>query len=391
MKRLAIVTTHPIQYYAPVFQLLTRRQKIEIKVFYTLGSEIAAKFDPGFNKDVKWDIQLYEGYNYEWVDNIATAPGTRSFNGIITPGLPQQIKAFSPDAILVFGWANKSHLQVLRHFSRKIPIYFRGDSTLLTEPSGLKKIARLIFLRWVYKHVDHAFYVGVNNKAYYLKYGLKESQLSFAPHAIDNSRFYENRQQEADKFRSSLNLNASDILIMYSGKFEAFKNVKLLISAFVKLDKPNVFLLLIGNGAVENDLKELAGSIKQRDNIYFSGFKNQSYMPAVYRACDLFCLPSTGDTWGLSINEAMACGKAILASTKTGCAANLVIPGENGDIFISENEADLLKKLDQLTQSKETLVKYGQRSLAIIQDWNFTNIAIEIENKLLSEKSATRV
>jgi len=39
MKKLAIITTHPIQYYAPIFKLLSERKKIEICVFYTWGKD----------------------------------------------------------------------------------------------------------------------------------------------------------------------------------------------------------------------------------------------------------------------------------------------------------------------------------------------------------------
>ena len=115
-------------------------------------------------------------------------------------------------------------------------------------------------------------------------------------------------------------------------------------------------------------------------------FRNQSFMPVIYQSADLFCLPSKfGETWGLAINEAMACGKAILASNKVGCAIDLVKPGVNGAIFISDDQQSLLKELDRLTESKEQLNKYGAASKEIIKDWNFTNIAVAIEHQLLNE------
>jgi hypothetical protein len=51
-KNLAIIITHPIQYYAPVFQLLAKR--CNLKVFYTWGEEVLKdKFDPGFGKIIE--------------------------------------------------------------------------------------------------------------------------------------------------------------------------------------------------------------------------------------------------------------------------------------------------------------------------------------------------
>ena len=121
MKKLAIITTHPIQYYAPVFKLLNARGEISIKVFYTLGIEHGSTFDPGFGKSVNWDIPLLDGYEYTWVHNQSGNPGTCSFNGIINPDLTDKIDEWKPDAILVYGWAYHSHLNALRYYKNKIP------------------------------------------------------------------------------------------------------------------------------------------------------------------------------------------------------------------------------------------------------------------------------
>ena len=383
MKKLAIISTHPIQYYAPVFRLLSQRKKIEIRVFYTLGIENSSKYDPGFGKTVSWDIPLLDGYPYEWANNIAANPGSNHFNGIVTPKLTGQVNDWQPDAILVYGWAYQSHLKVIRYFKNKIPVYFRGDSTLLNEPVGVKRFIKTVFLRWVYKHIDHAFYVGKNNKAYFVKYGLPEKQLSFAPHAIDNERFKTDRSEEVAELRSSLKIKEDDILILFAGKFEPVKNVELLLSAFISLNRKNVHLLLVGNGVDEDQLKSVAGNSAVAGNIHFLDFKNQSYMPVLYQAADLFCLPSKSETWGLSINEAMACSKAILASDRVGCAVDLVKNGQNGAIFKAGDVNDLTENLRKLTNNKDELDKFGEQSRIIIKDWDFLNIAKAIENKLL--------
>jgi glycosyltransferase involved in cell wall biosynthesis len=105
----------------------------------------------------------------------------------------------------------------------------------------------------------------------------------------------------------------------------------------------------------------------------------------VYQACDLFCLPSKGpgETWGLAVNEAMACSKAILVSDKCGCAIDLVKIGENGAIFKSGSLADLTACLKKLTANKELLISYGKVSNSIINSFSFLNISKAIESKLL--------
>ena len=385
MKQLAIITTHPIQYYAPVFKLLHQRQLINIKVFYTWGKDAIKKYDPGFNKEIEWDIPLLDGYPFEWVINTSSQPGSHHFNGIVNPDLNKQLTDFNPDAILVFGWSYNSHLKTMRYFKNKTPVYFRGDSTLLDEQKGIKNTLKSLYLKWVYSHIDHAFYVGTNNKSYFKKYGLKKTQLSFAPHAIDNERFGVDRSAEAIELRAGLGLVPTDILILFAGKFEEKKDPLLLLDTFLQLGQTNCHLLFAGNGALESRLKQRAGGI---NNIHFMDFQNQAYMPVIYQACDLFCLPSKGpgETWGLAVNEAMASGKAIIVSDKAGCAADLVKDDDNGATFISGDVDDLLQKLKSIVASKGKLNQYGKHSLNHIKDWNFTNIAMAIESKLLNEK-----
>lgn len=379
--RLAIITTHPIQYYAPMFKLLNERGNINIKVFYTWGENALNKYDPGFNKTIKWDIPLLDGYSYEWVQNTSTYPGSHHYKGIINPELISQIKKWQPDAVLVYGWAYHSHLKVIRHFKNKVPVLFRGDSTLLDEQKGVKNLIKSILLKWVYRHIDHAFYAGTNNKNYFKKYGLKENQLSFAPHAIDNFRFGADNSDDAILLRKKLAIPDHHILILFSGKLEEKKSPELLLDAFLSLKDATLHLLFLGNGVFEEKLKSKAASVQ---NIHFMEFQNQSVMPSIYQACDLFCLPSKGpgETWGLAVNEAMACGKAVLVSDKVGCSIDLVKNEYNGMIFKSGNLEDLSEKLNKLTTSKDLLRQYGAKSRELIMAWNFSKIAEAVENKL---------
>ncbi|RZL41586.1 MAG: glycosyltransferase family 1 protein, partial [Pedobacter sp.] len=158
MKKLAIIITHPIQYYAPVFKLLAAQ--CNLKVFYTWGLEGAeAKVDKGFNQKIIWDIPLLEGYEYAFLKNKAKEQGSHHFMGMKNPSIISKINNFNPDAILVYGWAYQSHLKVLRYFKGKIPIWFRGDSHLLDSKPLWKKLARKALLTWVYSYIDKAFYV----------------------------------------------------------------------------------------------------------------------------------------------------------------------------------------------------------------------------------------
>ena len=387
MKKLAIIITHPIQYYVPLFQLLA--QSCELKVFYTWGKEGAkAKYDPDFKQWIDWDLPLLQGYEYEFLANTAKNPGSHHFSGIINPTLKQKIKDFDPMAILIYGWAYQSHISALRYFKGKIPLWFRGDSTLMDERKGIKEVLRGLFLKWVYQHSNKAFYVGSANKAYFKKFGLKENQLVFAPHAVDNDRFAEDRIKEALQLREQLQILPDQILILFAGKLETKKNPELLLKAFINLNLDGVHLVFVGNGELEEGLKAekilRQAQDEKESKIHFLDFQNQTQMPLIYQACDLFCLPSQGseETWGLAVNEAMACSKAILVSDHVGCAEDLVVDRENGYIFESNNLTSLSDKLNLMLNNKLMLKQMGKKSAAKIKEWSFTKQCTAILNEL---------
>ena len=347
--KLAIIISHPTQYYSPVFQQLAKR--LTLKVFFTRDPQVT--YDRDFRKHIQWDIPLLEGYDYQYV------------SGDCCPAL----SSFKANRLLIYGWAHTSHLRILMTFHRKIPVYFRGDSNLLSKSSLLKKGLRMLVLKWVYRHVDIAFFTGKANKAYFLKYGLNTEQLKFAPHSVDNDRFKPRaeNQQQAHEIRRKLGIGNAQTLILFAGKFTAVKNPMLLLKAFIAAAIPHTALLLVGNGLCEGRLKNLAKNHPE-SNIHFLPFQNQSQMPAIYQACDLFCMPSLHETWGLAINEAMASGKPILSSERVGCAPDLLQP-DNSLVFKHNSLTDLRRCLTLMAQDKSGLRDQGMSSFKLISSW----------------------
>jgi glycosyltransferase involved in cell wall biosynthesis len=270
----------------------------------------------------------------------------------------------------------------MRYFKGRIPVFFRGDSTLLDKFSVSKRFFRKVFLSWVYRNIDFAFYVGTNNRLYFLEHELKENQLIFAPHAIDNDRFFDDSYLlRANEIRLNLGIGKNDIVYLFAGKLEEKKQPIFLINAFVKSGFKQIHLVIVGNGHLEPEVKEI---IKGYNNIHLLDFQNQSIMPAIYRIADLFILPSARfETWGLAINEAMASGLAILASDKVGCAVDLVQSEINGYTFESGNTTELQSKFS-LLNDKQKLKRFGELSKEIISKWSFLNIAEAIETSFLT-------
>jgi glycosyltransferase involved in cell wall biosynthesis len=379
--RLAIVTTHPIQYNAPLFKLLAERKKITVKVFYTWSQARHTVYDPGFAREREWDIPLLEGYPFTFVNNEARKPGSHHFWGLQNPGLVREVEDWQPDGLLVYGWSFYSHLACMVHFKNKIPVFFRGDSTLIDEASSWRSLVRRTVLKWVYQHVDTAFYVGTNNKAYFKKHGLKEEQLVFAPHAVDNSRFLQisrKEEFELEDWKQNLGFVVEDWVILFVGKLAEKKNPGFLLELAKEMPEPNLRFLLVGNGKLEAALKQQY----QDDRIVFLDFQNQSLMPLVYRLGHVLVLPSKGpgETWGLAANEAMCCGLPVILSSKVGGAPDLVQEEKNGITFHPGQIGKVKDFIRRLCKNKEAYLQLRQNAVRHIQQFSMDRVAEAVEN-----------
>jgi glycosyltransferase involved in cell wall biosynthesis len=385
--KLAIISTHPIQYYAPVFRTMSDSGLLDLRVFYTWSQAAAdAVFDQGFGTQVKWDLPLLDGYASQFVRNVARRPGTDHFRGLVTPTLVREIEAWVPDALLVYTWNSQSHLNALRHFKGKLPVLFRGDSTLIDRRTWWRAALRRLFLTWVYSYVDVAIAVGSNNRDYFAWCGLPEHRIALAPHSVDTVRFgadsvvHENR---AAAWRQELGISPDAMVFLFAGKLQSKKNPYLLLDAFKSLNNGS-HLVFVGNGELEAQLKNRAATLA---NVHFLPFQNQTSMPAVYRLGDLLVLPSQGpeETWGLALNEAMASGRGVIASSKVGGARDLIQSGENGWMFDSGDQKGLEDILRRAVEGGRTIIRaLGSTAQARSAQWSTEASARRITEAVLA-------
>ena len=381
MHRIAIISTHPIQYNAPWFALLAREPDMDLKVFYTWSQRQHDLTDRAFGKNVEWDVPLLEGYEYTFVENSAKDPGNHHFRGIICPSLIEEISAWEPASLLVMGWNFRAHLKAMRFFKNRIPVLFRGDSTLLDKSNPLKSMVRRSVLKWVNRHEDAALPVGSGNRDYFLAHGMKDEQLFLSPHAIDNKRFADiNAQgfdQQARDWRKELGIGETDRVILFAGKLIPKKDPLLLLQAYLRIKKEyqeRLKLIVVGDGHLDQDMKSISGG--DPDILYLS-FQNQSVMPVVYRLGDLFCLPSSGpgETWGLAVNEAMASGRPCLISDRAGCAADLGTYTGNM-VFRWGDVNDLAEKLSAMPETMPETMPDQARfdNTGFLGTWNYRQL-----------------
>jgi glycosyltransferase involved in cell wall biosynthesis len=369
---LAIVSTHPIQYYAPLFRRLAAVPGLAVRVFYLWDFGAAERHDPGFGRALRWDIDLLGGYDHEFVPNRARDPGTHHFWGIDNPTLPAQVAAFRPDALLLVGYNYPSFLRLLlspRLARRKFLL--RGDSHRLVPRRGPKAALRRALLTALFKRFDGFLHVGAANRRYYLQHGVPERKLFFAPHAVDNDRFTAARpeaEREARAWRRELGIGDGQRVALFAGKFEAVKRPLDLLEAFTAAAPADAALLLVGSGPLEGELRRRAA---RRPAVRFAPFQNQSRMPRTLAAADLVALPSASETWGLIVNEALCLGRPVLVSDRVGCAEDLVEPGANGWVFRAGDVGDLAAALRRALAPGVDLRGMGERGREIVNRYHY--------------------
>jgi glycosyltransferase involved in cell wall biosynthesis len=377
-RRIAFVVSHPIQYAVPLYQRLSRRDDVELKVFFTWHAGTQAVADRGFRRPIAWDIPLAHGYEFELVPNVSADPGTHAFFGLNNPSLVNRVVAWRPEVVHVSGWAWLSHAQALHGLhGRRVRTLFFGDSHLLdARQSGPRWWLKQALLRRVFSWADGFLVVGSANRAYYERFGVAPAKLHPCPHSIDVGRFAEpaaNLEQEAARWRRELGISAGQTVLLYAGKFEPKKCPVELMRAVARWRESGFVLVLVGGGELQAEVDAVAAADPSRFRVL--PFQNQSRMPVVYRLADIFVLPSAyGESWGLAVNEALACGRPVVVSDRVGCAADVVDP-TCGRIFPSDDWTGLEKAVDALVKNADKLA--GMRRAASARAWSFDVAATE--------------
>lgn len=331
--RVGFLTTHPIQYQAPVFRSLAERPDITFTALFCLLPDQRQQGD-GFDVGFQWDVPLLNGYDYEVLRNVSSRPSVTAFGGCDTPDIAEVMRRRQLDALVVNGWVVKSCLQGLWACRRAgVPALVRGEANLLRpRPLWKRELHRQLL-----KQYTACLYIGRRNREFYERHGVTASRLFAAPYCIDNERFASQAASWAGReieCRLRFGIDPDSACFLFSGKLIPKKHPLELLRAFrdVAASSGRVSLLVVGDGELRAQCEQYVAL--HRLPVRFAGFLNQSEIARAYAAADCLVLPSDyGETWGLVVNEAMACGRPAIVSDLVGCADDLIAGHDTGSIF----------------------------------------------------------
>jgi glycosyltransferase involved in cell wall biosynthesis len=206
-------------------------------------------------------------------------------------------------------------------------------------------------------------------------YGARADTITVFPNTVDVAEFgrradalYERR---AD-IRHSLGIADDAIAVTQVSRFIPFKGPDEAVEAVARarsLTKEPLHLVLVGSGPMESQLKARARDLAL--DVTFAGWRSGQKLLEAYAATDVFLLLSRREPWGIVVNEAAACGLPLVLTDAVGAAADLLVPGENGELVRSGEIEGQAQAIARLANDGALRTRYGQRSREIAAPWGY--------------------
>lgn len=312
--RLGILASHAIQYHSPLYKMLAVRGNVDLEVAFLRDMGATPYLDPGFGKVIAWDIDLLTGY----ASVSLRRPGALS--------LPRSVAR-------MLSWIRRHDVVVIHGHSDPwmllasvacrvlgVPYLLRGESHAPPASSDWRQHLRHLVAGLSVRNAAGALVIGTLNRAFYSRYGAIPQY--WAPYAIDNKSFEvqasQSRGNRSERLRE-LGLDPALPTVLFVGKLIPRKHPLDAVAALEQATS-SFNLLIVGDGELRDDLRRRSSSLP----IHMSGFVNQADLPNWYALADVLVLPSEHETWGIVVNEAMACGLVPIVSDKIGSGPDLV-------------------------------------------------------------------
>ena len=369
--RVAIVVSHPIQYFAPWFRELAQAPDIDLKVFFCCDWGVAEYVDPGFNRNLAWDIPLLEGYAHEFLP-IAHRPQRLGFWETDNPHVGAALDRFQPDVLAVFGYALRTSWRVAFWARRhRCPLLLYSDSNVKSLPKRWKRPIKDLVVSRFYGYVDGALFIGRNNRLYHSRYGIPPDRLFPGVYPIERRRLLRtvpDRVATHGAVRRDLGIPLDAFVVLFCGKYIERKrpmDVAVAAQSFARKGLP-VWAVLVGEGEQRPALEAFCKR-ERVTNIRLTGFVNQATIPSYYAASDVIALTSSSEAYGLVASEASVFGLPILVSDAVGCIGpqDTAQPGQNAIVFPCGDTEQLSQAIELLREDRTLYATMSSNSTRI--------------------------
>ena len=247
----------------------------------------------------------------------------------------------------------------------------------------LKQLAASSMMRYTkffYNRCDRVIAPSHTIEAVLKRYGI--SKVDMVPNCIDLSRL--NQKVDGSGVRESLGIKPMEKMILYIGRLSKEKKIEVLLNAVKLLTKKDkdIKLILGGTGPAEQHYKDLAKRFGITGNTKFMGFVSPKILPSVYAAADVFCIPSTFETQGIVILEAMALGKPVVGADYMAIK-ELIRNGRNGEKFSPGDYTECAKKIEKVLNNTAHYKHDAVNTAAEFSKEKVTGKLLDVYNSVL--------
>lgn len=377
MKLERIVFVHPflLHYHYPRFRALAEECRQEgvaftnielagyIGIYRTLFQRQEKTFD---------NVSLFEGSDF------ASVPYARMWSA-----LKKVLIDLNTDVVFTYGYSLRIMRRVM-FWARKnrVAIGLISDTNIFDTK---RRRAAELFKSVLVSRYDAAFVGGTSSGLYLHGLGIPPERVVPGYDVVDNELFRRKTQairEDPGGVRRKWSL--PDNSFLFVGRLVPNKNIRGLIEAYRRyaegLDGATPWgLVICGAGPQETELLAMVREMPARlgECIQFRGQVAQSDLADFYSSASCFVLPSTAwESWGLVVNEALACGMPVLITQRCGCAADLVWNGNNGWQF-DPDDLDVLARLMRILHDMNPGERneMGRRGEEIISEWDLGKFA----------------
>jgi 1,2-diacylglycerol 3-alpha-glucosyltransferase len=287
--------------------------------------------------------------------------------------LQASLAELRPDVVCINGWSFGGGIAALDwSISHQVPVVMMSESTALDGPRHpWKEVVK----RRIVGLCSASLVGGSRHRDYIAELGAPLERVFTGYDAVDNEHFCsgaEAARGAETQLRHRLGLPQR--YFMACSRLIEKKNIAGLLHAYARYrERAGVAawsLVVVGEGELKGQLLALRSELGLRDQVHFVGEKTYQELPAYYGLAGAFVHASTTEQWGLVVNEAMAAGLPVLVSERCGCAADLVVPGVNGQTFDPADIDELAEAMRRLAGDDAGRAAMGKASQEIVARWS---------------------
>ena len=337
LPRVAIVVSHPIQHFCPLYRCIADSGKVQLKVYFASYAGLQPFFDRDFDRTVQWQSDLVSGFDHEFLPGSTSVIDSHS--SLSSAHLSLQLAAFNPDVVVVYGYGrpiSRAAIRWAKHWHKKL--LYISDAELRSKNALWKLALKRAVLPYLFSKVDAFLTVGDCNEAYYAHYGVEPKRFFRSPFPVDEDRILAAVQEKKElrlDIRQKYSLPESALIALTVGKLIPRKRIEDAVKGVCSLwhggMTGKVFLLVAGDGP-DREACECMAREMRAEAVRFAGFVPVTELPAYYVASDVLLHPSSFDPHPLAISEAVTCGLPCIVSDRVGSVGPTddVRPGVNG-------------------------------------------------------------